>query len=236
MASERLILETLARMEKYYGRTLDPDVRLMYVDRLKSLEESSFKNAAVILIDSFQQTSTKPFPLIADFLSACGEDGRTRAINIVGAVRKACELGQYVSVDFGDRALHNVIMRYGGWLEIVNNDHDMWWSLHERNFIAAYESARSANIEGPAHLEGLVELENRKNGFPFENPYRVCSKSGNVLTKPVPNIATMMRQQHEITNNSPKQLVYRPTLQRKTVREILKSDVGRIKIESVQAA
>ena len=170
MLTKQIIFETLAKMEQYFGKILTPEVRNMYVEHLKALDESKFIASSLRIMSEFNPTSTKPFPLIRDFLEMCGEDGKTRAVNIVSKVRRMIEnKGQYVSVDFGDTALHSVIERYGGWVDMVNNNTDKWWSLHEKNFIQAYDSAWRSGLEGPDHVVGLLEMENSKNGFTPEN-------------------------------------------------------------------
>jgi hypothetical protein len=164
-----LIIGTLLKMQKYYGKILDPEVIEIYIDALSLISEEKFKQSSVNIMKSFSPTSTKPFPLIADFLESCGEDGKTKAVNIVSYLKKLMEiLGQYRSPEIEDSALCSVIDRYGGWPEMVNNNTDEWWSLHERNFILAYESAKKANI-GSERPKGILEIENTINGFTKEN-------------------------------------------------------------------
>lgn len=166
MIDRKLILETLAKMQKYFGKILIADVIDIYLDHLEKMPEDKFKAASVKLLADFQPTSTVPFPLIRDFLEQAGLDGKSRSVNIVSIVRKKIEsTGQYESVDFGDRFIHSVIQRYGGWQEMVLNNTDEWWSLHERNFIAAYDAAKRAGMEGPERLIGLHEAENKFNGI-----------------------------------------------------------------------
>ena len=134
----------------------------------------------------FTPTSTKPFPLIKDFLDFCGKDIKTEAINAVSIVKKTAErLGQYASVDFENMALHSVINRYGGWVEIV-----CWgekeWSLHERNFISAYEAAKKSNLPAVSHLPGLCEKENSLKGLTYEKPFRIEAHTGKMLSIPKP--------------------------------------------------
>lgn len=166
MISTGLITKILAKMQKYFGKYLEVDVLQIYIENLQKMKESDFKIACVRIMQEFCQTSVQPFPLIKDFLEMSGQDGRTRAVNVVAIVREAMEAkGQYESVDFQDQALHCVIQRYGGWPEMVNNNTDKWWSLHERNFIQAYESARRSGLPGPNRLLGVHEAENTMNGY-----------------------------------------------------------------------
>ena len=166
MTDKKIVLDTLGTIQKYFGKVLVDEVLEIYIERLAKLDEKDFKAASVRIMDGFSPTSTNPFPLIKDFLEAVGLDGRSRAVNIVSVVRhKIEELGQYESADFGDPALHSVIKRYGGWVEMVLNNTDQWWSLHERNFISAYESALKSGFGGPKRLKGLHEIDNSQAGF-----------------------------------------------------------------------
>lgn len=166
MADSKTILEVLGKYQEFYGRDLSPEVQAIYVEHLSDMPDHLFKRTAVQLMREFQPTSTVPFPLVRDFLVAAGLDEETMAVNAVSLVRKRMEsVGQYDSVSFDDLALHSVIDRYGGWVEMVNNNTDKWWSLHERNFIQAYKAARRAGTKGPERLLGLHEATNRNNGY-----------------------------------------------------------------------
>jgi len=183
MANKRIIVEVLTKMQEYFGKTLKPDIIEIYIEHLAGMNEDKFKTASARIMLEFEQTSVKPFPLIRDFLLMSGEDIKSKAINVITAVKRAAEnLGQYESVDFGDPALHSVIRRYGGWIEIV-----MWgekdWQLHERNFIEAYKSAVLSELK-ENYCKGLHEISNGLNGFDRIGPYMVCNKTGKVLKEP----------------------------------------------------
>lgn len=162
----KIIYEVLGRFQEYFGKSLKPEIQALYIEHLEKIDEDKFKIASVKLLREFEPTSTKPFPLIKDFMEMIGLDGRTEAINIVSLVRNTIEkIGQYHSINFNNRALHSVIERYGGWVDMVNNNTDEWWSLHERNFITAYEAAKRSGLEGPEYLMGLLEIDNRMKGI-----------------------------------------------------------------------
>jgi len=173
-----IIFEVLGRFQEYFGKKLTPEMQATYIEHLENMNEDKFKLASINLIKSFEPTTAKPFPLIGDFLKACGEDLETKSINIVSLVRKKAE-DAYQSIDFGDRHLHSVIMRYGGWIELCNNNTDEWWSLHERNFINAYRSAVTADIQGPEYLQGILEIDNLQKGLTpdklFEKGIEPCN-------------------------------------------------------------
>ena len=169
MVPVRKIADVLVKIQKALGVTIGPDRIAIYIEHLQNMEESDFQAAAVRLMSEFRPTSTVPFPLIRDFLEMAGQDGKTKAVNVVATLRKDMErLGQYQNYHPNDRALTNVIMRYGGWVDMVNNNTDEWWSLHERNFITAYEAAKRSGFEGPVFVKGLHRIENEHNGVTAE--------------------------------------------------------------------
>jgi len=174
MVKREKILSCLAKLQKYFGRSLDPEIQSLYVERLEKLEDIAFEKAMVRVIDEFGPTSQNPFPLIKDILALCGQDGHTQAVNAVYIVKEAARrIGQYQSVDFGDSALHAVIKRYGGWPEVV-----LWgeseWRFRERNFITAYEAAVLSGI-GPDYCPGMMEIDNTNDGFAFPAPIKINS-------------------------------------------------------------
>ena len=163
---KQLIMETLAKMQKYFGKKLDTDTYQIYIEQLSDFTEQEFKTASVKIMRNFEPTSTKPFPLVKDFLYYIGKDDKSVAVNIVTDLRRSMEqLGQYASFDLGDPSLAATIRRYGGWEEMVLNNTDEWWSLHERNFITAYESARRSGMTAETRIIGQFERDNRAKGY-----------------------------------------------------------------------
>lgn len=222
MNEQQILFEALAKLEKYFGKTLDTEVKAMYVEHLERLPLDKFKAACVRIMADWSPTATKPFPLIADFLAYCGESQETQAVNVVGAVRRAAEtLGQYPSVDFRDRALHAAVERYDGWPAIVVNGTDEWWTMHERNFITAYRSAKLAGVNGAAHLAGLHEIENISQKQAIEKPYVVSAITGEVLSVPIPIGEIVKEARRQI--GGPSKAPYN----RQSVRELLASGVGK---------
>jgi len=184
MLNKEMFLGAMLKLQKYFGKDLEPSILDMYWDRLKTLPENAFKIGMVNCIDKYDQTSAKPFPLIKDILELCGESGETQAINVVALVKKtAIKYGQYESIDFGDSALHSTINRYGGWPEIV-----LWgeetWKFNEKKFIAAYKAAQT--IENKmSHLPGLLENDRKDNsqyGLPVPEPIRIDGSGRKLLT------------------------------------------------------
>lgn len=128
-----------------------------YWQAIKHIEDESFKRSVSEIIKSFHPTSTEPFPSPSRFESACGNDEETRVQLAVAAVKSAASrVGVYRSVSFGDRALHAVIERFGGWPSVAKWGDDEW-KFQESKFIAGYRSEIHAGINGPSHLSGLQE-------------------------------------------------------------------------------
>jgi hypothetical protein len=166
MVEQKEIIVVLAKLQAYYGKELKPEIQQMYVEHLEKMEPQQFRAASVRMISEFNPSNTVPFPLIKNFLELAGMDSKTQAVNIITKLRAALEkMGQYPSVNLGDRFLHGVINRYGGWADMVMQNTDEWWSLHERNFITAYQAAKASGFTGPEYLIGVQEQTNRFDGF-----------------------------------------------------------------------
>ncbi len=164
--TKAVFLMVFLKVQKYFGKVISDEIIEVYWDALNQMTENQFKKASIKIMSEFQPSTAIPFPLIKNFLEFAGLDGKTQAVNIITKLRAALEqMGQYPSVNLGDRFLHGVINRYGGWADMVNQNTDEWWSLHERNFITAYQAAKSSGFEGPEYLVGVHEQTNRHSGF-----------------------------------------------------------------------
>lgn len=151
-------------LQKYFGRKLDKEIYAMYQNRLLEIPEDKFDLAIKNLIEEFDPTSTKPFPLIKDILFHCGESSSSKAKNIVMAVKMAVSrVGRYSSIDFGDSAIHAVIERWGGWPRICDwTEKD--WQINQKRFEEDFEAAKMSGISGPQYLLGVFEISNNTNG------------------------------------------------------------------------
>jgi len=137
------------------------EVLKLYWEKLRHLPDPTWDKIVDNLLENFKPTATTPFPLIGDFLKMGAADPHSRAVNAVARARRAIfKPGVYESVDFGDLALHGVISRYGGWVEICNwTEED--WKFKESGFIRAYEAATMDPIlDAPKYLSGIHESNN----------------------------------------------------------------------------
>lgn len=166
MQQERFV-KMIAVLEAYYGYKLQKNIGLMqmYWSALKRLSDKDIEIAFKNIRDTFRPTSQVPFPLIPHFLEAIGDTGQHRAQKALSALKEAiANYGAYQTVDFGDKVLHAVIDRFGGWVEICQwQKHD--WDINEGRFLKAYETANLNPDNGPEKLIGIFEHENRLAGY-----------------------------------------------------------------------
>ena len=184
--TEQVFRERMAMMQAYYGHDLPTgkngksNVYSMYWQMLKHLSDEQFKLAVTNLLKDWHSTSRVPFPLVADFLSHCGESSDIRAQRAVSMVREASSrVGSYRSIDFQDRALHAIIERFGGWI-VISHWTQKEWNINEKRFVEAYKAAVSFNETGPKYLPGKTEKENAFSGHDhfIKPPTMVCYKKG----------------------------------------------------------
>jgi len=156
---------SFAFLQEYFGRQVSDAVRDMYWQRLNQFHIDKFKHACSHIMDNFVPTAAAPFPLIKHFLETMGETADTKTEALIAQVKQAAlKHGQYASVDFGNRALHAVIQRFGGWQAIVN-----WgqkdWDINGGRFKEALRTAITMKAEGPKHLPGIIEKENKPDNW-----------------------------------------------------------------------
>lgn len=146
-------------LSEAYGKKLKDEIISMYWEILKEYSDVEFKKMLEGLIKTFIPTSQVPFPLIPHFLEAVGDNVKTKAQLAVMAVKNAiAKVGPYNSVTFGDRALHETIHQFGGWVEICEWDQEKW-QFNEKRFLSVYDAACSSG-QGADRLIGIHEREN----------------------------------------------------------------------------
>lgn len=152
---ENFYKTSIAYLSSIYGKINDDLYKLIW-DVLKDRSDDEFKQMVEGIITSFIPTSQVPFPLPPHFIKHIGADQDSKALQAVKIVKKAAgPIGPYKSVSFGDRALHETINHFGGWINVCQW-HEKEWSFNERKFIEVYKSNTSFN-DGPTHLRGLSE-------------------------------------------------------------------------------
>lgn len=135
----------------------------------------SFEDVARALRAHLRNPDTGQFfPKPADVVRFIEGDTQSRAlVSWTRANRANFDVGQYESVDFGDPALHRVIVDMGGWPAFC------CWPEEERpfkqkEFCDRYRAitARGVPFEAPEYLVGIHELNNR-GAFPDYVPLPV---------------------------------------------------------------
>ena len=163
--------EKMAILEAYYGYRIpkgaknEPNLFQFYWDSLKKYTEEEWDGMVITIKNNWRPTSTVKFPLIVDFREAIGHDSENRAQLAIFKIKEVMQKhGAYSSVNFGDRAMHATIVRFGGWQEMCK-----WekrdWDINEGRFINAYKTALLNPEMGPDYLPGFIEIENRKKGL-----------------------------------------------------------------------
>lgn len=152
----------LGKTAELFGEPLSEARVLLYVEALADLD---FKT----VLAGFQRARAEmrffPKPAeIRELIEGTKDDRAEIAwARFLGAVR---DVGGWDSVDFGDAALHAVIIDiWGGWPEACKLDEDDTPYRH-RDFLKAYRLR--ANQRGDlrsGHLPGLTEVDNRRRGF-----------------------------------------------------------------------
>lgn len=170
--NQEVFKQSIAFLQNYYNYAVPTDVIInIYWPKLKGLDDEVFKTAVSRIIDTFVQTATVKFPTIPHFLEALGMDSNTKARTAINAVRRAIEaVGRYDSIDFGDSALHETIMSYGGWPSVCNwSDDD--WRFKETAFADTYKAFLHGFCDC-RHLVGIAEAENSLGGYKIKKPVR----------------------------------------------------------------
>jgi hypothetical protein len=176
--NKNLFLEGMAFLQKLYGKKLEDEIINVYWNMFKNYSDEQFKTMQTNIVKSFVPTSQVPFPVPAQFLSAAGVSGGNRSRLAVQAVIDASNNpGPYRSVSFGDPALHETIVRFGGWPAVASWDSDKWQFV-EKSFVATYEANLVFN-NGPSRLVGICEFENGKKSL-SENHLAIAEKQNEV--------------------------------------------------------
>lgn len=160
MTFEQAFERAFKPLQEIYGHQLSADILRIYLKHLKSrLTVEGLQKACVHVLDNFKPTAAVKFPTPAHFVEYATGNAEERAsqavARVIGASRK---IGPNQSVNFGDKALHRTIERFGGWEEMRDFD----WQFRETNFKKAYMAeVQSGENFGPDYLEGCHEKTNR---------------------------------------------------------------------------
>lgn len=175
--NKKTFLENFALLEMLYGKKMQDEVTALYWNILKAISDEDFKQIVNHVVTHFKPSSQCPFPSPAHFADLILENDISALSSAITEVRKAISKhGPYQSVSFNDPALHDVILRYGGWIELCNWTNEDW-RIKERAFLDAYKAAKTCN-NGPEYLPGITENENSLTNFTRFIPAPVQVKIG----------------------------------------------------------
>lgn len=160
MDFETIFRKSFVPLQQVFGHTLTEEVLAIYANHLsKRLTSEQFAKACIHVIDNFRPTAACKFPTPAHFVEFATGSVEERATNAVSRVMAASRrIGPNTSINFGDKALHRTIERFGGWEEM----RDFEWKFQESNFKKVYTAEVNAgDNHGPDYLEGVHERTNR---------------------------------------------------------------------------
>lgn len=145
-------------LQQVYGVTLDPAVLALYGKVLQRLAPEQLAEACLNVMERFKPTAACSFPTPAHFMEYALGNAEERATNAVSRVMEAMRrVGPNRSINFGDKALHRTIERFGGWEQM----RDMEWQFQENNFKKVYIAEMNAGDHfGPDYLPGCYEIQN----------------------------------------------------------------------------
>lgn len=174
---------TMAYLSKLYGHNVEPEILKMYWVIVKDWTDEKYIRAVENIVKGFVPTATVKFPVPALFFQAAGDNRHDTAQNVITTVMRAIERhGAYKDIDFGDLALHAVIRRLGGWVELCGWTYEDW-KFRTKEFLAAYEAAKSGAVVGDKQLVGIISQENHNTGYTCVNEcVKIGEKPQNIVT------------------------------------------------------
>jgi len=159
----------MAEMGEYYQKEIPNALTELYWQDLKAFDKRAIEQAFCIHRTMPQRGDFMPRP--SHLIALIQGDPETRALQawskVLTAVRR---VGVYDSVAFDDALIHAVLSDMGGWVAFCHTQQDTL-SYVTHHFIKCYSAyARQAPLHYPAYLSGLIEQQNRFQGFPYPVP------------------------------------------------------------------
>lgn len=174
------IVHELERLAELYHRDLSEGLLALYLDVLTPYRGEEIVDAIRCHIRDPERG--RFFPLPADLIR--GMEGSPQNRSLVAwtrAVAAAENVGQYVSVDFGDSLLHEVIQEMGGWAKFLlwpeREDPFKQKEFRERYQALCERQHRGKEIRGIGYLPGISETTNHQTGYAGWNEVRKIASS-----------------------------------------------------------
>jgi hypothetical protein len=137
----------------------------------KSLDRFSIEEIELGAQRLIHSRTTATFPKPAEFIQEIQGTGEEKSIQAWALVDKIMrERGNYISVDFGDKKIHQAIEMLGGWEYLGTVTEDEWKWKH-KEFKTLYESLQ--NDKGPPYVIGIDEKKRAEGGYKALPPLKV---------------------------------------------------------------
>lgn len=157
--------QLMAGIGELYGKAISEPLADIYWQALKSFELQDVQAAFKAHIHN--PDCGQYFPKPADIVRFIEGSGEIKALQAWSKVERAIRLiGKYESLAFDDFIIHAVLEEMGGWVKLCG------MTLHEMPFCANEFQKRYMGFvlkkpaRHPRYLEGIIERENGKNGYP----------------------------------------------------------------------
>lgn len=168
--SEAAFHELFTGVAELYGQNPSPAVFEIWFNALKRFEIRDIGRAFSVHVQSPDQGRFMPKP--ADIIRILEGSAKETAFAAWTKVYQAIgRVGSYASVVFDDPIIHRVIRDMGGWVYLCGIAEDEV-PFKANDFVARYQGFRSSGEvpDYPRMLVGIVEGENRLNGYLDEIP------------------------------------------------------------------
>lgn len=156
--------ENIALLQSVFGSIAEEKTKALWIV-LSGLKDFSMETATKRLILNFKPSASVPFPVPSDFVEAAGIGTHSKAQELLGLLQPAIfSVGPYRSIDFGSKAMHSVLLRFGGWVTVCGWNQEQW-SINEGRLLKALEHALEYGEEGPDYMAGISEANNGSDKF-----------------------------------------------------------------------
>ncbi len=153
MKDKKKFAEYMTLLGELFDKEISPLLRDTYWKVLDGFDDVECERA-------FQETikTCKFFPKPVELLEVINGTEADKAVEAWAKVDKAMrEIGNYDSVDFGDRKIHKCIEMLGGW-DYLGTLTESDWKWKRKEFESLYHGIKSE--DGPDYIPGLAEKNN----------------------------------------------------------------------------
>lgn len=153
MKNKKKFSELMSLLSLTFDKEISKPLNDVYWTILKNYDDESCEKAFMACL-----TGCRFFPKPAELLEAMQANQGDKAVEAWAKVDKAMrEIGNYDSVDFGDRKIHKCIEMLGGW-DYLGTLTEADWKWKRKEFESLYQGIKSE--DGPDYIPGLAEKNN----------------------------------------------------------------------------